>query len=545
MKSFDIKRKGFTLIELLAVILILGIITLIAIPVVSNMIKNAKIDAFKNTAYAIVNSADLIYTKELTTDNNENLMFTYNNGNETSNVSGKKLDYSGSKPKSGNVMVNSDGEVAIAIHNGTYCAEKKYNEDNILISKKVPTDCLLFVFDGEYNISRSVNQPKLASGMTPIKWNGTEWVNTTTDDIDWYDYNEKKWANAMTADGSFWVWIPRYVYKITSGWHSNTTGNVEVKFSVGTDDTISGTIALDNGLTSDSSNNKWTNQVAFDFGTTKLTGIWVAKFEATASEGLTNNAIGDNVSTKTVKILPNVKTWRYISIGNMFQASRNMENNSVYGWGTTGNDIDTHMIKNTEWGAVAYLTKSKYGKQTDQVWINPADDFTTGCAGDSVASDGTSGCLRQYNTTNGVKASTTGNIYGIYDMVGGSWERVAAYVDNNNINLSTNGLQLINADDKYKDVYEKGLYDDQGHNYELTASRKGDAIWETSGSVDGAYSWYSDYACMPNNEFPWFGRGGDRYGSNTYTGMYFFYRSDGAVSSSEAFRPVLAVAPGL
>ena len=32
-----------------------------------------------------------------------------------------------------------------------------------------------------------------------------------------------------------------------------------------------------------------------------------------------------------------------------------------------------------------------------------------------------------YNTEKGVKASTTGNVYGIYDMSGGSWERVAAY----------------------------------------------------------------------------------------------------------------------
>ena len=24
-----------------------------------------------------------------------------------------------------------------------------------------------------------------------------------------------KWANAITADGSMWVWIPRYAYKIT------------------------------------------------------------------------------------------------------------------------------------------------------------------------------------------------------------------------------------------------------------------------------------------------------------------------------------------
>ncbi len=75
---------------------------------------------------------------------------------------------------------------------------------------------------------KGVNRPKLVAGMTPIKWNGTTWVNTTSSDTEWYDYGKtpdtKKWANAKTADGSMWVWIPRYVYKITSGWHKNYGG---------------------------------------------------------------------------------------------------------------------------------------------------------------------------------------------------------------------------------------------------------------------------------------------------------------------------------
>ena len=47
-----------------------------------------------------------------------------------------------------------------------------------------------------------------------------------------YNYGEtestRKWANAKTSDGSMWVWIPRYAYSITSGYHSSSTGNIEV-----------------------------------------------------------------------------------------------------------------------------------------------------------------------------------------------------------------------------------------------------------------------------------------------------------------------------
>ena len=48
-----IVKKGFTLIELLAVIVILGIITLIAVPVVTNILKESKKSAFLTSMYNV------------------------------------------------------------------------------------------------------------------------------------------------------------------------------------------------------------------------------------------------------------------------------------------------------------------------------------------------------------------------------------------------------------------------------------------------------------------------------------------------------------
>ena len=269
-----------------------------------------------------------------------------------------------------------------------------------------------------------------------------------------------------------WVWIPRYIYKISTNWHTNTSGTMDVIFSKGLNDNWNSSVIgdIDTGTTSDSSNNKWTNHPAFTFGATELYGIWVAKFEATAVEGVVNpytsNGVcattDDNVTTKTVKISPNETSWRCINLSNVFTVTRNMETLSLYGWSTASglnadgtfttdnNGIDTHIMKNVEWGAVAYLSKSIYGKNTEEVYVNNSQTFTTGCGGNAANSGAYNGCQNTYDSVNGVKASTTGTIYGVYDLSGGAWEYQAAYVNNSN---TGQGALIKSAVSKYKDVY--------------------------------------------------------------------------------------------
>ncbi len=97
-------------------------------------------------------------------------------------------------------------------------------------------------------ISNEPNIPQLSAGMIPIKWDGANWVITTSKDKDWYDYSNGKPAYIMLNDGTYqselirdmtgkklasnvvgndvhivpnendtlgtiFMWIPRFVYK--------------------------------------------------------------------------------------------------------------------------------------------------------------------------------------------------------------------------------------------------------------------------------------------------------------------------------------------
>ena len=378
------------------------------------------------------------------------------------------------------------------------------------ISSAVTVEAAL-VADGNYNASKGVNTPKLGSGMTPIKWNGSSWVNTTGSDKDWYDYTGKKWANAKTSDGSMWVWIPRYAYSITSGYHSSSAGNIDVEFMKGlTNETSTGRKTFQNS----SGQGNWNIHPAFNYGST-VSGIWVAKFEASNSSG-------------KIKVVPGVSSWRSITVNDIYTNCLNYNKT-----------LNSHMMKNDEWGAVAYLSKSKYGKQNEEVWINNSSSYITGSAGNSASAGTDAGTTNDYTSTQGVKASTTGNVYGVYDMSGGAWEYVAGYVNNGNGNLTSYGSSLVNGDAKTKNVYSKASSDNNTNNYNANSGKYGDAVYETSANGNSSNgSWYGDYSSFPYTSNPFFGRGG-YYNNGTSAGVFCFAYSDGYGNSNTSFRPVL------
>ena len=394
------------------------------------------------------------------------------------------------------------------------------NKKEIISSSAVTVEKAL-VADGTYNEDKGVNTPKLGTGMTPIKWNGSSWVNTTGSDKEWYDYTGKKWANAKTSDGSMWVWIPRYAYSITSGYHSSSAGNIEVEFMKGlTNETSTGRTTFQNS----SGQGKWNIHPAFNYGTT-VSGIWVAKFEASRSNATSSSAGSNN----TIKIQPGVQSWRSITVNDIYTNCLNYNKT-----------LNSHMMKNDEWGAVAYLSKSKYGKQNKEVWINNSSNFITGSAGNSTNANADTGTTNDYTSAQGVKASTTGTVHGVYDMSGGAWEYIAAYVNNGHDNLTKHGASLANSNDaKTKNVYSTGSSDSYENNYNANSGKYGDVVYETSENGDASNSsWYDDYSYFPNRSSPFFSRGGC-YNSDASAGVFCFYRNYGDSDSLFSFRPVL------
>ena len=464
--------------------------------------------------------------------------------------------------------------------------------NNILASdppvptKPTPTPKPTLKADGSFNSKKGVNSPKITAEMNPVYWdeNGneieyyTDFANKTVNksfEVDkWYDYvdtsvlgkeNSSHWANAKTTDGSYWVWVPRYAYRITSNYHTNsvTGGEIDIKFLQGTEDTDGNntnivasldTIAQSGDSGPSTVANQYVVHPAFQDGSAteykngewnaKLTGIWVAKFEASPENANQTKTDSEyNGTGKNLQVKPGVASWRSITVSNIYTVCANYATNVL-----KNANLNSHLMKNSEWGAVAYLAQSKYGRNKKEVGVNECSNYITGAGpktgdvtgGNYSYTSGTFESQYGYKSSQGKKASTTGNIYGVYDMSGGAWEYVAAYVDNGNDSLSSYAKSLTNAKSSARwtvDIYKKANSESQSANYSANNDKYGDAVWETSNNSTGTNSWFSDNSQFPYSGGPVFIRGGS-CNNDSSAGLFYFvcvsgyYRSDG-------FRPVL------
>ena len=371
----------------------------------------------------------------------------------------------------------------------------------------------------------NANAPVLASNMIPVYYDETAkvWkkadVKNKTMENRWYNYENHIWANAVTVKDTnrqtylnanvgtpismddittMWVWIPRFNAVTPSNYNG-------------------GTQALPNAIDVTFVKQNESALDAFTFGTKQLSGFWYGKFEVGGT--LVSACTNETCNVSNIAVKPNVTSLRRQTVSSFFYASRSMEqpNNS---FGFVSSEVDTHMSKNNEWGAVAYLTQSIYGRCSGsnacvEVGINNNSAYTTGI-GAAPGTSSTSSVTNTYDTVLGMSASTTGNIYGIYDMSGGALEYVMG-IYNKTIN-SSSFSSLPN--EKYYNNYTTTTY--QGH-----------ALTETS-------RWYNDNLSnfSSSSSYYWLDRGG-YYNNTTSAGLFSVFIYSGGSDSSVSTRMVV------
>ncbi len=417
--------------------------------------------------------------------------------------------------------------------------------------------------------NKVINAPlKPALGdLKPVVYNSDskQFEETDENDKSWYDYSKSLWANAIDSEGNYFVWIPRYAYRIvyyedaafsSEIGYSNAYGICKKDQNASDSKTLSlGIIKkAEEGIVSvgkehfilhpafmDDSENKFVNG-GWD---KEISGIWVAKYESAIEENGKNTEFNDGkyanpftVEDGGVKIYgkdklkivsqPSKIPWRFILPGFAYTYSFDFNR-----------DLESHLIKNSEWGCVAYLSSSVYGQTDSEIEQNE----TTYCGGDDNEKNIYSSNKRQ---------STTGNATGIYDMNGGLREHVAAYINNGSKNLEIHGglgsnmLCYGEESTKYKTIY-KHSKNDQGdstkegqlatENYDLISSLLGISLYETSTAGTAAKGWNNSQSKYMYSNYSFLSRGGDK--DSNHSSIFSFEAEDGDVRDNYGFRMVL------
>ena len=303
----------------------------------------------------------------------------------------------------------------------------------------------------------------------------------------------------------FYVWIPRFKYRLwnvtgepnISSYDAYTKG-IDISFEKNKES--GGSIyCKDNICYSDeertisltqNDNGKYYTPSSFT-NNEELLGFWVGKYEV--SNGCKDNCL---TNSSDLTILPNQESWRNNNLSNYYEAIK-------------GKGNSYHIIKNSEWGTISYLSHSKYGICSNMkcTEITSNNTYISGKEG---------------------KDSTTGNIYGVFDMAGSASEFVMANY------TSTNSLALNNSNFKYNVTIPSTDYDlYSGTNFIL-----GDATKEILLTQSSTGSWDNNYSIFIDKVNNWFIRGG-MAGNEVGNGIFYYNATNDSPSEYITTRVVV------
>ena len=535
------QNKGFTLIELLAVIVIIAIIAVIATPIITGIIEDAKKESFKRSAEGVVEATKFDIADKMT---DSGYTYTLSDGKIVNLNENVKI--SNSKGMNGSIKYNKDGEVSYAIYNDKWCVIKEGND--VTLSNNIDKCVLVNTYKEEI---LNGTYPVLDEKMIAITYTETGIPKVADESSEWYSYASRKWANAVVLVNNpsktynvgdeieesdiaaYFVWIPRYEYTLkgnfgVNGESKTNPGYVDIRFTNVSEES-NGTASYTEGNPTN-----YRTQDAFKFGEENLSGIWVGKFETTGT--------ADNPTIK-----PGITSLRSQNVSTQFETAKKIGiNNSL--------SLETSMMKNSEWNAVAILSQSIYGRcpsdsTCPEVSINNSSSYITGSSGGSSTAS-SSNTVYAYNTNEGQTASTTMNVTGVYDMNGGAAEYVMGVLldsdgkPRSGYNISANsgyngkledgtektdGLAL--PESKY---YDSFTITGENTKVDLTTGCNGEKCY---GTVEFS-GWHGDSSGSMGPADPWLGRGGT-YAGGASAGLWRFGGFGGGAFEFFSFRAVI------
>lgn len=506
-------------------------ISLIAVK--KNIINMSSSDLTNNAVTVNANSTKNI-TINLTNSSSTAMYYRVMHEGVTTGVT--VFEKNGDQTSSGQIAASGSVSVLISINNTTSSQVSVKFLVQESISNKFDKEMGTSYVNVSANFDHSgANAPSLPSNMIPVyyvagssaseegSWHKAD-VNNANSSYIWYDYDNFRWANAVTVSSTnrstylnaaagteisksdinaFFVWIPKYKYYVVSA-DSNSSYEkiINVNFLGRADIDETGTVSCVQDL-STKENPHLYSEVCTDsvYGSVQNNlstythpsfaseddGFWIGKF---ANRNYGDFKIIDGVYTENAgAVITNSYARQMLMSGNIYGFAQN--SNASYNTNTwlytNGNtELDAHTITSMEWGAVAILTNSSYGKSNNSMYYNNTEKSFTRVynnassqyTGRSTKYTTSSTSVLNTNTTTkyyfdltnvshtsnsisypigytGAGASTTGTIYGVFDMAGGNYTTVMGIVMQEDGSLPSDAYKM-NA--KYYTAYSYSPY---------------------------------------------------------------------------------------
>lgn len=263
---------------------------------------------------------------------------------------------------------------------------------------------------------------------------------------------------------------------------------------------------------------------AFKLGDKELTGIWVAKFEASGVNDLSKtdttvvenwtNYVGNRSATSStpvavtdntvLTIKPSVPSWRDITIGDAQTQSMKLTNSTSYGW--TTNTVDSSLKIEYE----KYWDKYEVGndEKANAIKISDSEILTQNELWDINKYQLRYNEARKRITEETIEKMISHKGEAMYEII--AMENSSFYAP------------YLNGSTMFRDWFKVAY--DQPNSSSLRAWTKG---------------WNGDYALVGHVDIPIVIRGGTCYGDE-YAGVSAFSFGSGVTQFNEGFRPVLA-----